>query len=105
MNAPDRDERDSALDRETRLVDGARRALRARDLVRAQSLLDSYDQAKVVGVLAREALLLRVELSLSQGNLEGARALAARFEQSYPRDAHIVRLRALLGAANVKASH
>jgi hypothetical protein len=96
------EERDSALLRETSLVDGARRALRSRDLVGAQSLLDSYDQAQVIGVLAREALLLRVELSLAQGNLEAARVLATRFEQSYPRDAHIVRLRALLGAAGAQ---
>lgn len=95
--------RESALDNETRLVDGARQALGQHDLRRALSLLDGYDQTKSVGVLDREALLLRVELAILQGNPERARALAARFERSYPGDAHIVRLRALLTRAETGA--
>ena len=89
---------DGALERETRLIDGARQALAARDSSRASALLDSYDATKEIGVLDREALLLRVELLLARGDQPGARALAERFTQRYPTDAHRVRLRALLSA-------
>jgi hypothetical protein len=53
--------------------------------------------------LDREALLLRVELSLLNGDSAGARALAEHFARVYPRDAHLVRLRALLSAASAGA--
>jgi hypothetical protein len=89
---------DGALERETRLVDEARQAIAARDASRAATLLDQYDATRALGVLDREALLLRVELSLARGDQQGARALAARFAQRYPTDAHLVRLRALLSA-------
>lgn len=87
-------ERDSALAEETRLIDSARRALTANELGRAATLLGRYDATKVLGVLDREALVLRVELAGAQGDWPRARELAARYEQTYPGDAHILRLRA-----------
>jgi Tfp pilus assembly protein PilF len=76
--------------------------LSERDRARAAALLDNYDATKVLGVLDREALLLRVELSLARGDRPGAQALAEQFERSYPTDAHIPRLRALLAGAAKK---
>jgi hypothetical protein len=87
---------DGALARETALVDQARSALSARDLASAEHALRAYRASRRVGVLDREALILEVELSLAQGQLTRARALAARFRQAYPGDAHLPRLNASL---------
>jgi hypothetical protein len=89
-------EREGALAYETRLVDGARAALASGDPARAATLLDRYDATRQIGVLDREALVLRIELLHAQGDGEGARALAARFAERYPGDAHTPRLRTLL---------
>lgn len=85
-----------ALARETELIDRARRALAANDTPGASALLDEYAALAGVGVLEREALLLRIELAVRRGAFAKARDLAARFRNQYPRDAHLSRLDALL---------
>jgi hypothetical protein len=46
--------------------------------------------------LAREALLLRIEVAVQRGAFQHARELARRFRNKYPGDAHLARLDALL---------
>jgi hypothetical protein len=85
-----------ALARETELIDQARKALGENDPARAAALLDKYNASTRIGVLDREALLLRIEAAVQRGAFEHARTLANRFRNTYPRDAHLARLDALL---------
>jgi hypothetical protein len=90
---------DGALARETAWIDQARRALFAGNTGEAARALAAYDSSKRVGVLDREGLLLQVELAVAEGNGERARALAERYRTTYPGDAHLPRLQALLSRA------
>jgi hypothetical protein len=90
---------DGALARETAWIDQARRALFAGNTGEATRALAAYDSSKRVGVLDREGLLLQVELAVAEGNGERARALAERYRTTYPGDAHLPRLQALLSRA------
>jgi hypothetical protein len=87
---------DGALARETAWIDQARRALSAGKTHEAARALAAYDSSKRIGVLDREGLLLQVELAVANGNAERARALAERYSATYPGDAHLPRLQALL---------
>jgi hypothetical protein len=90
---------DGALARETAWIDQARRALFAGNNGEAARALAAYESSKRVGVLDREGLLLQVELAVAEGNGERARALAERYRTTYPGDAHLPRLQALLSRA------
>jgi hypothetical protein len=90
---------DGALARETAWIDQARRALFAGNTGEAARALAAYDSSKRIGVLDREGLLLQVELAVAEGNGERARALAERYRTTYPGDAHLPRLQALLSRA------
>jgi outer membrane protein assembly factor BamD (BamD/ComL family) len=92
---------DGALAREASWIDQARHALARHDASEAARALAIYDASRRVGVLDREALLLRVELSVIQGDVERARSLAERYRATYPGDAHLPRLQALLARVGV----
>ena len=91
--------RAGALGREVRQIDSARQALESRDADGALAALDSYERSRVVGVLDREALLLKIEALTQKQDLEQAKTLARQYLQRFPTDAHAPRLRALLGAS------
>ena len=86
------------LAREVRQIDSARQALESRDAEGALAALDSYERSRVVGVLDREALLLKIEALSQKQELERAKALTRQYLERFPTDAHAPRLRALLGA-------
>jgi hypothetical protein len=86
---------EGALAREAAWIDAARRAIEQGELARATSALDDYDRERRVGVLNREALVLRVEVALRQRDFARARVLTERFAATYPGDPHVARLRAL----------
>lgn len=86
------EQRAGALAHETAQIDAARRALEAGDLVGARAALDAYERERRIGLLNREALVLRIELVSRQGKTLEARALTQRLAESYPGDPHVARL-------------
>ncbi|HEU5074689.1 MAG TPA: hypothetical protein VFU02_10955 [Polyangiaceae bacterium] len=90
-------QRTGVLAREVRQIDSARQALESRNADGALAALDTYERSKVVGVLDREALLLKIEALIQKQDLGGAKALARHYVERYPTDTHAPRLRALLG--------
>lgn len=94
--APREQDAPGALARETQLIDATRQALARQDVSQAQSLLATYDATRRLGVLDREALLLRIEGSTLRGERTRAEELARQFIARYPRDTHVPRLRATL---------
>jgi outer membrane protein assembly factor BamD (BamD/ComL family) len=78
-------------------VDRARRALAEGNAGEAQRLLDEYQHEFPRGRLGQEAVALRVEALLKQGNRGAATALAAPFLAAYPASPAAARVRALLG--------
>jgi hypothetical protein len=87
-----------ALDGEIGRLDRARAALARGSPGSALAELDAFDRERKSGVLEREAAVLRIDALLSQGNRDGARALARRYVAAHPDDTHARRLRALLEA-------
>jgi hypothetical protein len=79
-------------------IDRARRALAAGNAAQALATLDLYDAQVKLGVLRREALLLRVDIAHRQGNAALTRQLAARYLARFPNDAHARRLQELVRA-------
>jgi hypothetical protein len=69
-------------------LDRARAALRDGDAARCLSLLAEYDRAFPAGVMAQEAVVLRVEALLRLGDRDRARDVAARFLASHPTSPH-----------------
>jgi hypothetical protein len=89
----------SAADRlgaEAARIDAARRALARGDLRAASRELDTYQEQRSVGVLDREALLLRIQLLVRRGEHSRAVIMAKSYLSTYPSDAHATRLRALI---------
>jgi hypothetical protein len=102
--SPAAPQRAGVLAREVRQIDAARQALESKDSAGALAALDSYERSRVVGLLDREALLLKIEALSQQQDLEQAKALARQYLERFPTDTHAPRLRALLGApASVQA--
>lgn len=97
-NAAAAPQRAGVLAREVRQIDAARQALAAKDSAGALAAIDSYERSRVVGLLDREALLLKIEALSQQQDLEQAKALARQYLQRFPTDTHAPRLRALVGA-------
>lgn len=85
------------LGREVRLIDAARAALAQGNVALATSRLAEYRQTASTGVLDREARVLQIEVVYRSGDRAKATALARAYEQEYPNDAHVARLRALTG--------
>jgi hypothetical protein len=85
-----------ALGAEAARLDAARRALENGELERALAELDAYQRVRSLGVLDREALLLRIRVLVEQGEQARALVLAQSYLASHPNDAHAARLRALI---------
>jgi hypothetical protein len=85
-----------ALGAEAARIDAARRALGRGDVRRALIELDWYERSRVVGVLDREAELLRIQAHVRAG--DGARAveLARGYLAKHPHDAYSARLTELI---------
>jgi len=84
------------LARETRLVDRARADLAAGRAGSALAILDEYQAQFPQPRYAPEALYLRMEGLLAQGNTQAARQVAKRLAQSHPNSPHAARAEALL---------
>jgi hypothetical protein len=85
-----------ALGVEAARIDAARRALARGDLEQTARELDAYQRERSVGVLDREALLLRIQLHVRRGDRDRAVLLAHSYLASHPNDAHTARLQALV---------
>jgi hypothetical protein len=78
-------------------LDGVRRALRANAPAEALRLLEAYDREHAGGVLAQEAVLLRIEALAAAGNTAAARSVAERFLKDNPKTPHRRRISTLVG--------
>jgi hypothetical protein len=88
---------DDALDREVGLLDTARSALARGDHALARRALDRRDREFPRGSLGPEALVIRVEVLVAEGNHAAAEAAASRFLARNPGTAQAKRLRTILG--------
>lgn len=77
-------------------MDRARAAFAGGNATRCLAELDAFDGLAQTGVLDREARVLRIDALHQLGRNAEARALAQRYLQVYPRDAHAARLRAFV---------
>lgn len=93
-----------ALAREVAQIDAARRALVSSDPEAALSELAAYEQSRRLGVLDREALLLRIDALLQQQKFSEARGLAYQYLERFSGDAHAPRLRELLRSSTARRS-
>jgi hypothetical protein len=91
-----------ALAAEIAWIDSARRALASGDVNRSLSELDAFERTRLLGVLDREAGLLRIDALRKKGDIAGARRVAQRYLETFPTDAHAPRLREFLGGAEAK---
>jgi hypothetical protein len=87
------------LGRDLSQIDETRRALRTGDASAAQALLDAYEHRRETSFFDREAVVLRIEALVQQGQRERAAKLAADYFRRFPNDVHAPRLRALLEGA------
>jgi hypothetical protein len=88
---------DDGLGAEVAVLDGARQALAAGETTKALATLDSYERTFPRGVLGQEAVVLRIEVLVAAGKVDGARAVADRFLAAHPSSPHATRIRHLLG--------
>lgn len=93
-------QRTGILAREVRQIDSARQALASRNADGALAALDDYERSRVIGVLDREALLLKIEALTQKQDLDRAKVLARQYVERFPTDTHALRLRALLGSTS-----
>ncbi len=85
-----------ALGAEAARIDAARRALGRGDVRRALIELDWYERSRVVGVLDREAELLRIQAHVRAGDGGRAVELARGYLAKHPQDAYAARLSELI---------
>jgi hypothetical protein len=85
---------------ERALLQAAREALQRRQGARAQERLDEHARGFPAGLLAEERDALRVQVLVSLGRLELARAAARRFESTYPASVHRDAIRRALGSSD-----
>jgi hypothetical protein len=83
---------------EIEALDRARRASEHGNFGAALSELDSYDRNFKQGRLRPEALLLRVQTLIHQGDSAGAKALGTRFLAKYPKSPLSPRIQKLIGS-------
>lgn len=88
-----------ALGAEAARIDAARRALERGDPRRALTELDWYERSRSVGVLDREAALLRIQALVRLGDKSRAVELARGYLAEHPEDAYAARLRELIRTA------
>jgi len=98
-----RHERSSALAEEVQRMQAIRRQLRAGRAAEAMRLLDEYRTDYPTGVLADEALVLRVEALIHLARNEEATLLARRFLAESPRSPYSARVSTLLSSAGSRA--
>jgi hypothetical protein len=94
----------SALSREIALLDESRGALARNDSREALRVLDRYAREFERGNLWPEAVVLRIDALLRQGDAPAARFLADQFEQARPNDSHVSRIQSLFATAGVSRS-
>lgn len=85
-----------ALAAEVTRIDAARRALASGDESGALAELEAYERTRTLGVLDREAGLLRIDALRRKGDLARARSVAEGYLRHFPDDAHSPRLREFL---------
>lgn len=90
-----------ALGVEALRIDAARQALASGDARRALAELDAYQRAKVVGVLDREAALLRIRALVAAGDGARAAQLARDYLDRRPPDAYRAELEAVVATRGV----
>jgi hypothetical protein len=83
-------------------IDSARRALANGDADRALAELDAFERARTLGVLDREAGLLRIDALRKKGEVARARSVAQRYLGAFPGDAHAPRLREFLDSTEAE---
>jgi hypothetical protein len=93
-----------ALGLEAMRIDAARRALGNGDFRRALGELDGYERSKRIGVLDREAELLRIRALVLSGDAARATALAQAYLATHPRDAYAAELERVLAAHGTRVS-
>jgi hypothetical protein len=86
----------SPLAAETAALDAARAALRSHRPADALRALDSYDAKFPRGVLAPEAMVMRIEALVGVGDRAGAQRLADTFLAAWPNSPLAARVRALV---------
>jgi hypothetical protein len=89
-------EASGALGHDLGYIEGTRSALATGESRKALSILNAYDRQRVTGFFDREALILRIEALLQQGDRPAALTLASDYFRRFPGDAHTPRLQALL---------
>ncbi|MEZ4222902.1 MAG: tetratricopeptide repeat protein [Polyangiaceae bacterium] len=89
---------ETALSREVKTLDRAKRALAAEDPQRALRTLDEYAKSSATGVLDPEAQVLRIQALRKQGRVAEARVLASEFLIKHPDSSHAARLREFLAS-------
>jgi hypothetical protein len=87
-----------ALGAEAARIDAARRALEQGDARRALIELDWYERSRIVGVLDREAALLRIQALVRMGDKARAVEVARGYLAKHPQDAYAARLHELIRA-------
>jgi hypothetical protein len=85
----------SGLNQEVAALDRARSALAAGNGTDGLRRLDDYERDFPRGLLAQEALVLRIDTLMRLGRTSEAKALAARFVATYPQSPYAARMRAL----------
>lgn len=87
----------STLGAELRTLEAVRRLLSAGQQSTAHRALDDYERAFANGLLRPEAVVLRIEILVRQGDLPSAHRLASEFERAHPQSSHLRKVHALLG--------
>jgi hypothetical protein len=85
-------------------LDAIRRTLEAGDAAGALAALDRYAHDFPKSMLAPEAIVVRIEALLKQGDRQRAAAIAHRFVASHPESPHVARIQSLIGSAVGNAS-
>jgi hypothetical protein len=79
-------------------LDRARRASERGDFRTALAELDAYERGFKRGRLRPEALVLRIQTLINEGDVAGARNLGARFLAKYPKSPLAPRIQKLIGS-------
>jgi hypothetical protein len=88
--------RGASLSAQIALLDRARAASENGRHLEALQLLDVYERRFAREVMEQEALLLKVEVLLKQGERAAAESTARRLLDAYPKSSHVRRLKSLL---------
>jgi TolA-binding protein len=95
--APAEADTSTPLAAEVAALDGARQALASGDAAHALDLLNDYDARFPAPRMMPEALYLRLQAFILQGDKSDSEAVARRILRVYPSSPHAARARAVLG--------